>query len=114
MQQSSPPAVTPAAAQAATPAVSPADAAALNEAREQLPQLGIRAAAVRSSLENLQRSQAKQGLGLRADIVATAQRMDYQLNATDEAVRRGDGAGAKKALDAAEKAVSKIESFLGH
>ena len=114
MQQSSPPPVTPAAAQAAAPSPSPAEVAALNEAREQLPQLGIRAAAARSSLENLQRSQARQGLGLRADIVATAQRMDYQLGAADDALKRGDGAGAKKALDAAEKAVSKIESFLGH
>ncbi len=114
MQQSAPPPAAPAAAQQAAPAPSPAEAAALNEAREQLPQLGIRASAVRASLENLQRSQAKQGLGLRSDIVATAQRMDYQLNAADDALKRGDGAGAKKALDAAEKAVSKIESFLGH
>jgi len=82
--------------------------------REQLPQIGIRASAVRSSLANLQRSQGQQGLGLRADIVATAQRMDYQLSTAEDALKRGDAATAKKSLDAAEKAVSKLESFLGH
>ena len=112
-QQSAPPQTAP-AVQPSVPAVSPADAAALNEAKEQLPQLGIRASAVRSSLENLQRSQAKQGLSLRADIVATAQRMDYQLSQADDAIKRGDGPAAKKSLDAAERAVSKLESFLGH
>lgn len=111
VQQSAPPPAVP-AAQAPAPVA--ADTAALNEMREQLPQIGIRASAVRSSLANLQRSQGQQGLGLRADIVATAQRMDYQLNAAEEALKRGDAAAAKKSLDAAEKAVSKLESFLGH
>jgi hypothetical protein len=86
----------------------------LSEAREQLPQLEIRASAVRSGLESLQRSQSKQGLNLRTDIVATAQRMDFQLNAAGDALKRGDAANAKKSLDAAEHAVSKLESFLGH
>jgi hypothetical protein len=102
------------AAQPAAQAPASADAAALNEMREQLPQLEIRASAVRSSLANLQREQSRQGLGLRGDIVATAQRMDYQLNSAEDALKRGDAAAAKKSLDAAEKAVSKIESFLGH
>jgi serine/threonine-protein kinase len=118
-QQSAPPvqqsAPSPApAAQAAAPAISAADAAVLNEAREQLPQLDIRASAVRQSLDNLQRAQSKQGLGLRADIVATAQRMDFQLNAAEDGLKRGDAAAVKKSLDAAERAVSKLESFLGH
>ncbi|MDR3717177.1 MAG: protein kinase [Bryobacteraceae bacterium] len=112
IQQSAPPPAP--AAQAAAPAISAADAAALNEAREQLPQLEIRASAVRSGLESLQRSQSKQGLNLRTDIVATAQRMDFQLNAAGDALKRGDAASAKKSLDAAEHAVSKLESFLGH
>ena len=111
-QNSLPPAAQ--ASRPAAPAPMSADTAALNELREQLPQLEIRASAVRSSLANLQREQSRQGLGLRADIVATAQRMDYQLNSAEDALKRGDAAGARKSLDAAEKAVSKIESFLGH
>jgi len=111
VQQSAPPPAAP--AQAAAPGPSPADIAALNEMREQLPQLGIRAGAVHKSLTNLERTQSQQGLGLRGDIVATAQRMDYQLTAAEDALKRGDAAAAKKSLDAAEKAVSKLESFLG-
>jgi serine/threonine-protein kinase len=113
VQQNSPQPAAHATQPAAQAPVS-ADAAALNELREQLPQLEIRASAVRSSLANLQREQSRQGLGLRADIVATAQRMDYQLNSAEDALKRGDAAAARKSLDAAEKAVSKIESFLGH
>jgi serine/threonine-protein kinase len=111
VQQSSPPA---AAAQAAAPGPSPADIAALNEMREQLPQLGIRVGAAHASLTNLERAQSRQGLGLRSDIVATAQRMDYQLTSAEDALKRGDAAAAKKSLDAAERAVSSIEKFLGH
>jgi uncharacterized protein HemY len=51
-------------------------------------------------------------LGLRGDIAATAQRMDYQLTMAEDALKRGDAAAAKKSLDAAEKAASKLESFL--
>jgi hypothetical protein len=82
--------------------------------REQLPQLGIRAGAAHASLTNLERAQSRQGLGLRSDIVATAQRMDYQLTSAEDALKRGDAAAAKKSLDAAERAVSSIEKFLGH
>jgi serine/threonine-protein kinase len=112
VQQSSPPPAAP--AQATAPGPSAADVAALNEMREQLPQIGIRAGAAHASLTNLERAQSRQGLGLRADIVATAQRMDYQLTMAEDALKRGDAAAAKKSLDAAERAVSSIEKFLGH
>jgi len=112
VQQSAPPPAAP--AQAAAPGPSAADVAALNEMREQLPQIGIRAGAAHASLTNLERAQSKQGLGLRADIVATAQRMDYQLTMAEDALKRGDAAAAKKSLDAAERAVSSLEKFLGH
>jgi serine/threonine protein kinase len=110
VQQSSPPPAAP-VSQAAAPAPAP-DAAALNEMREQLPQIGIRAGAVHTSLTRLESAQVRQGLGLRSDIVATAQRMDYQLTMAEDALKRGDAAAAKKAMDAAEKAVSKLEGFL--
>jgi serine/threonine-protein kinase len=109
VQQSSPPPAAP-VSQAAVPAS--VDNAALNEVREQLPLVGIRAGAIHTSLTRLESAQARQGLGLRSDIVATAQRMDYQLTMAEDAAKRGDAAAAKKSLDAAEKAVSKLESFL--
>jgi eukaryotic-like serine/threonine-protein kinase len=99
---------------APTPASAPANTAALGELREQLMLLGTRAGAAKTSLSNLQRQQNQQGLGLRADIAAAAQRMEYYLDETEAALKRGDAAAAKKNLDAAEKVVSKIESFLGH
>jgi len=76
--------------------------------------LGTRAGAAKTSLTNLQNQQARQGLGLRADIAGAAQRMEYYLDETEAALKRGDSAAAKKNLDMAERTVSKIESFLGH
>ncbi len=110
-QQSAPPPAAP-SVQATQPAAASVDTAALNEVREQLPQIGIRSGAIHTSLSRLESAQSKQGLGLRGDIVALAQRMDYQLTMAEDAVKRGDAAAAKKSLDAAEKAASKLESFL--
>lgn len=105
-----PPQTSPAAA----PAADSAHAAEIQEVREQVMLLGTRAGAVKTSLANLQREQSRQGLGLRADIAASAQRMEYYLDETEAAVKRGDTAAAKKNLDLAERTVSKLESFLGH
>ncbi len=111
-QEPPPPQTSPAAVPAPAPA--PANAAEIQQAREQLMLLGIRAGAVKTSLANLQREQSRQGLGLRADIAASAQRMEYYLDETEAALKRGDPAAAKKNLDAGERVVSKLESFLGH
>lgn len=99
---------------AAAPAADSTHAAEIQEVREQVMLLGTRAGAVKTSLANLQREQSRQGLGLRADIAASAQRMEYYLDETEAAVKRGDTAAAKKNLDLAERTVSKLESFLGH
>jgi hypothetical protein len=119
-RETSPPAEEPAApattqdapAQPSEPAS--ADAAELRDIREQLMLLGIRAGAAKKSLSNLERQQAQQGLGLRSDIAGAAQRMEYYLDETEAALKRGDAVGAKKNLESAERIVSKIESFLGH
>jgi hypothetical protein len=100
--------------QQASPA--PADAAKaeqLENLREQGSLLSIRAGTVRSSLESLRKAQARSGLGLRADMAASAQRMDYLMNEADAAVQRGDAAAAQRNLDLAEKEVAKLEKFLG-
>ena len=100
--------------QQASPA--PADAAKaeqLEQLREQGSLLSIRAGTVRSSLESLRKAQARSGLGLRADMAASAQRMDYLMNEADAAVQRGDAAAAQRNLDLAEKEVAKLEKFLG-
>ena len=76
--------------------------------------LGVRARTVKTSLDNLRRQQASSGLGLRADMVAADQRMEYYLDETEAAVRNGDAQAAKRNLDLADREVSKLESFLGH
>ena len=98
------------------PAPSAADAAKaeqLEKIRDQGALLSIRAATVRSSLDGLRSAQARSGLGLRADMAASAQRMDYLMNEADAAVQRGDAAAAQRNLDLAEKEVAKLEKFLG-
>ena len=90
-----------------------ANSAELEKLREQLNLLDIRAGTCKASIENLRREQARSGLGLRADIAASAQRMDYYLNETQSALQRKDAAAGKKNLDSAEREVSKVESFLG-
>jgi serine/threonine-protein kinase len=99
-----------------TPAASAADAAKaeqLEKIREQGSLLNIRAGTVKSSLDALRKAQARSGLGLRADMAASAQRMEYLLNESEAALQRGDAAAAQRNLDLAEKEVSKLEKFLG-
>jgi small-conductance mechanosensitive channel len=88
-------------------------AAELQQIQDQLDLLGSRAAAVKSSLETLQRQQAAQGYGLRGDMVASQQRMDVLMGQAQNSIQRGDSDGAKKILTNVEREVGKLEKFLG-
>jgi len=97
-------------------APNPADAAwqaALADTIERLMLLGTRATAVKSSINSLRAEQSRQGLGLRADIAAGVQRMEYFLDQAEAALKRGDAEAAKKNLSNAERETGKLESFLG-
>jgi serine/threonine-protein kinase len=116
-QPVSPPPQAPPQQAPPPPAASAADAAKaeqLEKLREEGSLLSIRVGTVRSSLESLRKAQARSGLGLRADMAASAQRMDYLMNEADTALQRGDAAAGQRNLDLAEKEVSKLEKFLGH
>jgi serine/threonine-protein kinase len=102
------------AASAAAAAAADAKAERLEKLREEGSLLSIRVGTVKSSLDGLQKAQAGTGLGLRADMAASAQRMDYLMNEADAALQRGDAAATQRNLDLAEKEVSKLEKFLGH
>ncbi len=102
------------AASAAAAAAADAKAEQLEKLREQGSLLSIRVGTVKSSLDGLRKAQARSGLGLRADMAASAQRMDYLMNQADAALQRGDAAAGQRNLDLAEKEVSKLEKFLGH
>jgi hypothetical protein len=98
------------------PGPNPADAArqaSLAETREHLMLLGTRAVAVKTSINTLRAEQQRMGLGLRSDISGGLQRMEYFLDQTEDALKRGDADAAKKNLSNAERETGKLESFLG-
>jgi serine/threonine-protein kinase len=104
----------PAAAKSAQPAGPSAEVKAqLQEQRERMMLLGGRAAAVAGSVDNLRRQQSASGLGLRGDMAAARESMDYMMGEAKSALASGDPATAKRSLDMAEQQVEKLEKFLG-
>lgn len=129
VQSATPPVQTPAQApaqpppQVQAPVVSPpaqsapapdlrAKRAELQKVREALVKLSARAAALHSTLQNLQRSQAASGLGLRSDWVQAASLMDSFLKGSSDALNAGDTEAAQDFLTKAEFQVEKLESAL--
>ena len=110
--QPAPIAPTPLATQTQPPAPS-MDTAALDQVRDTKSQLDARITAVRSSLDNLRRQQADQGLTLRGDITAAEQRVFDLMNEANRSMAAGDAATAAKRLKAADAQLTKIEEFLG-
>lgn len=100
----------PAPVQPAAPAV---DERELSELREKLMLLGARVNAAQASLNRLKQEQARMGLGLRGDIAAAAQRMEYYMDEAEAALKRGDAAAAKRHLDNADRETTRLEKFLG-
>jgi hypothetical protein len=94
----------------------PADAAKtaeLQATREHLAMLSGRVAAVRSSLDNLQRKQAASGLGLRGDIVETAAQLNTLLDGAKNALNADDAPSARKFAGQAERQLERLEKYLG-
>ncbi len=91
----------------------PGDTAALQELRERAVFLGSRASTVRAQIANLERSQARMGVGLRPDMAAANQRMDFLMKEAAAALSAGDAEAARRNLDLAEREVEKLEKFLG-
>jgi eukaryotic-like serine/threonine-protein kinase len=89
------------------------DEAELSALRDRLMLMGARVTAVRTSLQNLQNSQAASGLGLRSDIVASEQRLLNQMGGAEDSLKNNDGSLARKRLDAAEAELGKLENFFG-
>src|SRR5215469_9624397 len=97
----------------ASPQPGAADPAQLQALDLESDQLSSRASAVNTSLDNLQKQQEAQGLGLRGDIVASQQRMQAYLQKAQAAIQAQDPAAARKYLDLASVETEKIEKFLG-
>ena len=86
--------------------------AELQEVRESIALIGVRASGIRTSLQSLQRSQAASGLNLRGDMQAAANLMTTYLDGAEAALNAGDVAQARSFLDKAEPQVQKLEKFL--
>ena len=84
----------------------------MQEVRESLALVGVRAAGIRTSLQSLQRSQAASGMNLRGDMQSAASLMNTYLDGAEAALNAGDPAKAKDYLERAEPQVQKLEKFL--
>ena len=72
-----------------------------------------RAAAVRTSLENLQNQQQRSGLSLRGDISASWKRMEHYMDETEAAFSAKDADAVKENMDSVERELGTLEKFLG-
>jgi len=104
-----PPVQQPAPQQPAAP-VGPSRAE-LQEVRESVALINVRASGIRSSLQSLQRAQGGRGLNLRGDMQAAANLMNTYLEGAEAALNAGDVAQAKTFLEKAEPQVQKLENF---
>ena len=86
--------------------------AELQEVRESLALVGVRAAGIRTSLQSVQRSQAASGMNLRGDMQSAASQMNTYLDGAEAALNAGDVAQARSFLEKAEPQVQKLEKFL--
>ena len=85
----------------------------MQEIRESVALVSVRASGVRTGLQSLQRSQAAHGFGLRTDMQAAAELMNTYLEGAEAALNARDVAQAKAFLEKAEPQVRKLEKFLG-
>ncbi len=87
--------------------------AELQQVREALVLLAARFNASSKSLQNIQRSQAASGLGMRADITEAASLAKSFLDGAHAALNADDAASARGLMEKAERQVATIERFLG-
>jgi len=84
----------------------------MQKLRESLAMLSARAVSIHSTLQNIQRSQAASGLGLRGDWLQSATLMDSFLRGCSDAVAANDAASAKSLMEKAEAQIEKLEKAL--
>jgi serine/threonine protein kinase len=97
----------PTAASAAPPS------AALGGLRSDYAMLAGRANSVANSLGRMEQQQGRMGVGLRTDMAAARDSMEYLMGEAKSALSAGDADEAKRNMDMAERQVEKLEEFLG-
>jgi len=98
--------------QPAAPQPDAATRAALQEVREQLIMLNVRANGIRGSLKRLEGAQAAGGMGMNASLQGPLDLMNSYLDEAANALNGGDAASAKSFKDKAEKQVERLEKAL--
>jgi hypothetical protein len=61
----------------------------------------------------MDQQQARLGVGMRADMAAARESMEYLLTEAKEAIEARDAEAGKRKMDLAERQVEKLERFLG-
>jgi eukaryotic-like serine/threonine-protein kinase len=109
-----PQAAAPAPSQPAVPAApsgpSPQE---IRQARNRLMNLGARADAAQSGVEQIRHQQQAQGLDIRGDILASMSRMNADLTEANHSLDQNDLQSAKEYMQRADHEISTLESFLG-
>jgi len=91
----------------------PANTAELDAIEHEIDQLSSRAAAVNSSLDNLQAQQQAAGYGLRGDIASKQASMKMNLAKAQDAINHNEAERAKRYAKMADADVEALEKFLG-
>jgi hypothetical protein len=86
--------------------------AALQEVRQQLSLLTVRANGIRASLKRLEIAQAAAGLGLNASLQEPLGLMNSYLDEAANALNAGDAASAKSFTEKGEKQAERLEKAL--
>ena len=74
--------------------------------------LNARASGIRITLQNLERSQAAKGLGMRSDWVSMSSLMESYMKGVSDALNAGDAASAQDFMRKAEQQVDRLETAL--
>lgn len=88
------------------------NAAEVEGLAERFNLMATRANTVRTGLKRLEESQARMGLGLRGDVTTAASRMEMFMDQAESALKGADVPGSKKAMDAAERELERVEKVL--
>ena len=73
--------------------------------------MATRIGPVKDSLANIRESQARAGLGLRGDIAASEQRLEFYMDEAESSLRTADPEAARENLRFAEQELTKLEMF---
>jgi serine/threonine-protein kinase len=91
----------------------PARQAELRDLRERMMLQGTRLTSAKGAIDNMRRVQAQSGLGMRQDVLTAQQRAEFYMDEAEAALKSGDPAAMRKALDSAEREIERLDTFLG-